>query len=309
MPHPLDALARLLPLSWRGIEVPCQQNGLRFNQRLVEHKQHGVSGAHVENCGRDSARFSFRIPFRGGISGYTDLYPSRFRQFWDACLDGSVGVLVHPEFGSLDCKVESLNLVYDPNRRDGVDVDIEWVETIEGDISLETAANSPINDAIKLAVNLETILTKPRIPKPNEKSLFEQIRSTVKSIKEGIAKINGQIQLAQYSVVSVMADIEGVVNAANDLTDTAAKLTDPDSSAIYNEGLAIVAAMQKLGEKLPSAAPSKTVTQKVLTKLTAVVDAASQFSMSLNEFFALNPTAALAETINPGTILFVYEAR
>lgn len=302
MANDLEVLSRLLPLKWRGIEVPSVNTTLSFSHRLVEHEQVGVNGAHVENTGRKAAEFSFRILFRGGITGYTDLYPSRFREFWDACLDGSVGILQHPEFGQLDAKVQSFSLVTDASRRDGHDLDIVWKETIENGSALEFSAPSPIDEAIMLASQLDTQYNDVAMPEYDDGGGL--------SLSETLASIKGQLLLAQLDIVAISAQLSNAINAVNGMIDLLGTLSDIKSSPAIQSLKSVEAALSRLNDSIAAqvaTAVGKRLALRIAQEASTVARTAAYYGMGLAEFIALNPKTASTGKVSLGEEIFVYE--
>jgi hypothetical protein len=296
--YPLDALGGLLPLLWRNIEVPAQVNSITANQRCVEHKQWGVAGAHVENTGRDSARFPFRIPFRGGISGYTDLYPSRFHDFFNACLDGSAGKLQHPDFGELDARVfGEIHVNYDPARRDGVDLDVTWIETNENGYTLEQVGI--FADAIALAGDLESrygaILS---VKYPNVDNRL--------SLGEAMGKIKGAMSLGLMGIQGALAQIEGLINTLNSVIDLMNTVSSPEAWAATDIAKSIESVLAKLKMDLPGLSATRKIDIKVNPKEEPCANAATRYGLSLNDFFALNPMYGGPGVVPAGGLVTVY---
>ena len=300
MTYELDALGKLLPLSWRGIEVPCAQNSIKVDHSQVAHYQVGVNGAHVEHTCRHSAVFQFRVFFRGGISGYTDLFPSRYREFLTACMDGSTGPFIHPDLGLLDAKVQDFTVVTDPNRRDGYDMDVNWIETVEAGSSLEFAANSPISEAISLGRDLETNYTSVDIPPYDDGSGM--------SLTDALKSLQGQWMLMQYDVVSMLANIDNMINAINGMLDTLSTSTDPNSSAIATALKGIIAAMAQLEDDLVGTSQARKVGMMITQRDDIVASVAASVDLGVDEFFLLNPRFAETGKVPTGSTVFFYES-
>lgn len=302
MANDLEVLSRLLPLKWRSIEVPAVSTTLAFSHRLVEHEQVGVNGAHVEGTGRKSADFTFRVLFRGGISGYTDLYPNRFRQFWDACIDGSVGTLQHPEFGQIDAKVQSFSLVTDSQRRDGHDVDVVWKETIEDGFSLDFSEPSPIDEAIALASQLDTQYNDVEMPEYDDGGGM--------SLSETLKSLKGQLLLAQLDIVAISAQLSNAIGAVNGMIDMLGSLRDIKSSPAIQSLKSVESALSKLNNTVfPQIAKgtAKKLVLRVAQEASTVARTAAVYGMGLAEFIALNPKTASTGKVSSGEELFVYE--
>jgi prophage DNA circulation protein len=295
---PLDVLGNLLPAKLRGIEAPCLTNSAEVSQNLVEHNQYGVAGGEQENTCRKSARFSFKFVFRGGIAGYRNLYPKTFREFWNACCDPTTAPFQHPEFGLIDVKVASFNIAYDPTRRDGVDLDVVLLETIEKGLSIELTAASPITYAVGLAGDLETMSADVEVPPYEDGSGL--------TLKEALSKIKGTIALAGMSVSNLLSDIENSIGAINGMLDMLNTTTDVKSWQAIDTLKKIEAALQQTEQKAATLVKNKTIEIKnvAVAGLPSVV--AAQFGLSIEDFYKLNPMMAIYDTIPVGTQIFTY---
>lgn len=296
---PLDILAKLRPLSWRKIVVPCQANGLSFTHGHVHHEGFGVDGAPVEPTGRKNAKYSFRIPFRTGCGDYPNLYPTRFRDFWNACVDGSVGELVHPEFGPMDALVESYAMSVDPNLRDGYDVDVVWTETTENERGLADASRSTIYGAITLASDLEKLSGYVNPPvKYNDGSGM--------SLTSAMKKLQGIVQQAQFSVDNAMAQINGILAGLNSMIDTCNSITDPNAWGLSRGLKQLTALMVEGQDKLNNSKAKRRIQFIIAQAQIEVSQAANGASMALDEFLKLNPRLALTKTIAKNREYFIY---
>lgn len=146
----VDVLAGLLAYSWKGVAFPSAGFRIRLRQDLAMHEYAERDGAHIEGTGRAPLEFSARIPFRNGIelapseaAVKQPIYPTAFRDFFDACADRSTGDMVHPEFGRIKCKLQDVDVSYDPNRRDGVDVEVVWIEATDKPSDLLDILSAP----------------------------------------------------------------------------------------------------------------------------------------------------------------------
>lgn len=129
-----DTLGKLLNFKFRDVQFPTANFKVSLKQDLAQHKYPYRDGAFVEATGREPLQISARIPFLNSLNqlGFEewsgDLYPNVYRAFLSACADRTNGVLKHPELGDMLVKVESVETVWDANTRDGVFVDVTWVE-------------------------------------------------------------------------------------------------------------------------------------------------------------------------------------
>lgn len=292
----LDVLSQLPALVWRDIEVPCQANSLHFAHGQVPHRQHGVDGAHVEETGREPAKFSFRIPFRAGVAQYPDLYPTRFRDFWNACLDGKVGELLHPEFGRVEAKVVSFDFKVDPGIRDGYDVDVEWIETTEL-ISLNDSGQGPLNKAISLAGDIDTISGETNPP-------IEYDDGTGQSLTDSLKSLKGQVLLAQLTAQDLIAAVDNVIGAVNGMIDSAQSLTDPKAWGLVDGLKETELLLQDAKAKLSST--TQRIAIGITTAVTTVPELAATAGVALDEFLKLNPRMGASKAVASNTEYFYY---
>jgi prophage DNA circulation protein len=296
MADALDILGNLLPLKFRGIEVPCQTNSIKVTQNLVEHNQYGVSGGEQENTCRKSAHLSFTIPFRAGLLGYRNLYPNTYRDFWNACCDRSTGPLQHPEFGLMDVKVENYDTSWDPARRDGVDMTVSFVETIEKGLRIELTASSPIKYATGLALDAEKLGPGIKLPKYNDGS--------GSSLSDALKKLKGMQMLADITAAGMLAEIEKTMEAVNVLIDFTNQMSDPKAwpvmQALKGIETALVSAYDSAGLVDKKAIDIRTTTQERTTPLLA-----GDYGITIEQLFKLNPLLAAKDKVPAGTVVFI----
>lgn len=295
---PLDILAHLKPLKFRGIEVPCLTNSIKVAQNLVEHNQYGVSGGEQENTCRKSAHLSFIIPFRAGIVWKPSLYPKVMRDFWNACCDRTTGPLSHPEFGLMDVKVADFDLTWQPNARDGADMNVSFVESIEKGLRIELTASSPITYASAIADELEKLGPTVNLP------AFDN--STGTTLKGALNKIKGAMMLAQLSAASLLSDISSTIEGVNSLIDFASSLTDPNAWPVVSGLKDIVAALVQIEEDIGTLKGKKKLEIKYTVSDASPTLVASQFGTNLEDLFKANPSLAVLDPIPANTMVFVF---
>jgi len=293
----VDILALLPPLRWRGIEVPCQDNKMDFTHGQVDHEQHGVDGAYVEPTGRKASMHSYRIPFLVGLDGWPTLYPTLYRDFYNACLDGSTGPLELPEEGEIDANLVSFSKTVSTGVRNGYFVDVVWKENNEAGITIGDDSIGPIAEAVALAAVVEPAAGEITPP-------LEYDDGAGNSLLKSLKQIQGSIALAQMSVQDTIASIDNVINGINDMIDAANSAVDPEAWGIVDGLKQIEASCQETKNRL---APEQKAIQFVIaTASILVAEAAAKAGMALDAFIQLNPRAAAKRTIKAGQEYFVY---
>lgn len=291
-----DILKQLLPLEWRGIQVPAQENSIDVQNRLIEHEQAGVRGAHVEDTGRKAMRMSFRVPFFASLTGYKDLYPTTYRKFFDACLDSSIGSLVHPEYGELDVKVEKYSVKWNPRARSGCEMDVTWVETNENRV----IEDAPIlTDVIQDTALLEGNLSDMGIPPFDDGSGM--------SLLDSLKQLASLPDLLDMELAAALGKIEGMIAAINNLMDALQSVSDPKASSTYDGLLEIVAKLDAFKESGRPAGTVKKVGVVINTTEQPPTQMANNAGMKLEEFFALNPALGNKDTVPVGYQVFVVQ--
>ena len=296
----LDILRRCLPWAFRGIGFPAMTSDFSFSHRLIEHKQHGVAGAHVENTGRDAVKFSVKIPFYCSIGDYPDLYPKRYRDFLNAFLDPSIGKLQHPELGQLDVRPAALAVHTDPNKRSGYEVDASFVETIENAKGMVTVGPGPIDEAISLSQSMEEAYNKvEQPPDPYDGGDGLSLSETAKAIK-------GAMMLAQLEISAIAGQIANAISGVNTLIDAFSSLGDPAAWPVIEYAKEVEAKLNATLDTLPGLKKVKRVDLRISPVEEPMGESAARYSMGLEDFVALNPKYASSGTVPAGGDVWVY---
>jgi len=240
MPTILDQLREF---SWKGISFPVAKVHFSLQQDLVEHRFWAQDGANVEATGRAPFTVSATLLFRNNLSrGRTEtwgaLYPTTFRQFIDASLDRTTGVLVHPEFGPMNCKLKSAEIDHVADRRDGCDVEASWVETREKENTSASAFTQQTQIAeVELAAfdldgNLSTLaaaagisginsntysvtLPKTAAYKPNFADSIRSIVAVGDQVSLLSRQVGGQFAAINYRLNQIETSLQGAKSALN----------------------------------------------------------------------------------------------
>ncbi len=213
---------QLLEFKWKDISFPTSKFALRLRHDLAQHKYPGKDGANVEETGRAPYQFTASIPFlNGAVPGKGEtwgiLYPTQYRQFMTVAAKGTTGVLQHPEFGEVSCKLESCETQWDATRRDGVIVECVWIETILAgdDVDLVNSRPSPISGVLLGALDLDAQISTitPPLPvlpayRPDFAALMRGITSFTDQISLASQRGLGQVDAINYRLNTLQASIQ-----------------------------------------------------------------------------------------------------
>lgn len=124
-----DILIQLPRNSWREIEYPITAREYGFRQEQASHRFIFKDDQLIESIGRDNPTYRYTIPFREDLTGagWEHLFIEVYPDFLAACQDRSRGVLTDCLHGSLPAKCVSLREILDVNRKDGIDVEAEFI--------------------------------------------------------------------------------------------------------------------------------------------------------------------------------------
>lgn len=220
---------KLTPVRWRGIRFPIVNLRTSFKHDIAQHRKPDRDGARLEATGRGARTFSGHALFRNGIVFETPayvkpLYPDIYKTFEAACADRSTGDFIHPDLGTFKCKVDSFDANLDASMRDGVDVDVTWIEHTEDE--QVSASIAPLSDAISTALNLDSDLAfvRSQFSELNRKlnamgnpSFADSLRFIQRAISQAallqrttFAQIN-RIQAQIKSIQNIIPSIHSVV--------------------------------------------------------------------------------------------------
>lgn len=299
----LDALSFTGPAKWRDVEFVCGPVSISFDQQHAVHTYPDRDAGYIESTGRNPATFTFTAIFRRGVvgkGGGRAAFPDNWQRFQAACADRTAGELVHPILGTVKAKCQRCSTSFDPNRRDGADVDVSFIEATdrEDELAALLGQSSPLGECYDGARSFDGAYADLR-PKPPP--LPNNLRP---SLLESIKQLSGALAQARMSVGNVVARIDGMASAINDLSDQIAALDDPKNYRALDALERTFAALLRLGQEVKKRA--RPFRQVSLFRQMSLPEIASQYGTPLQDLFRLNPLLATRETLPPGSVVFVY---
>jgi hypothetical protein len=198
-----DILKQLQRPAWREIEFPITGREYGFQQSQAKHRYVFRDNELIESLGRDNPTWRYTIPFREDITvgGWEHLFIGVYPDFLAACQDRSRGVLTDPFHGSKPAKCVSLREIMDVNKRDGLDVEAEFIHApaetdFENDLgTVIRTLQGYASYARRFDNELATIPWQQELPP-----------EPVMNPLDAISAVGGQALLVQGKVTAALAD-------------------------------------------------------------------------------------------------------
>jgi hypothetical protein len=227
-----ELFAALLELSWKGIAFPYTKLRTEFRQDLAIHKFADRDGAHIEGMGSAPLEITARVPLINGLDAGKNehwtrpLYPTVRDNLLRACADKSSGPLQHPEFGVLNCKVQTMAWELEAQTRQGVWVDFKWLQTDDtADDQLQQALSQPsplanmaaaANDLDSNLANVSPIVVPtPYVPPIGFSDLANQIRAVVDQTTQLQKSSAGRVDNMIYEANALRDSLNRLASALN----------------------------------------------------------------------------------------------
>lgn len=291
-----DVLVQMQRTAWRFIEFPITSRKYGFMQEQARHRYIFKDNQLIESLGTENPTYRYTIPFREDIAKgpYRHLFTEVYPEFLAACLDRTRGVLSDPVHGDVTCKCVSLAEDLDVNRRDGIDVDVEFiVAPTQADIVSDLGTQiktlqGATEDARRLDDEIKKIDWRQEPPP----------EPTVNPI-DFVTGVGNQIEVAGGKITAAFAD---VAFRAEKLEATIERLKDPNLEPQRQQARRLQAAVMRIEENtdITGVHPIKRVTVTTNRSLSAL---AASLGMTVQEFARLNPQFARSPLVKAGTII------
>jgi prophage DNA circulation protein len=299
----LDVLATTSLAQWRDVPFVCGPLSFGFDQQHAIHTYPDRDAGYVESTGRNLATYTFTAIFRRGVvgdGGGSDAFPNGMLRFLAACADRTAGDLDHPILGKVRAKCQNVRAQVDPNRRDGADVEVSFIEATdrEDELTALLQQSSALGSSYDAARSFDSAYGAIS---PEPPALPESLKP---SLLDSIKQLDGAIAQAQLGVGNVLSKIDGMANAVNNLSDRIASLDDPKNDRALGALEKLFASLVRLARETQRQA--RPIRPAILDRPMSVVEAAGTYGTPLGAFLKLNPLAAAVEVLAPGSTVFVY---
>jgi len=320
-----DVLKQLPVLSWRGIEVPITARSISFSQTQAKQKFSYRDNSYIESLGADNIGFSYTIPFRQDIAKgpYVDLFVDVLPRFLEACRRNTAGDLNDPVLGIFRAKCTNFSSTLSPDRRDGVDVEVSFIQapeidavealpsSIQGISELDDQAGA-LDDQVALAdftqtavdsltgelqlraeTEIETLLAGIQSssinlgPPDAFQDLFGQIDGFGRQVERFGNKISAKLDQASFKLEK--------------MERTISVLGNPKNWPLQRSSRRLRGNIESVKKTLSN--PGKSVLSYTVKFAQGIADIAAKLGMAVNDFVKLNPTLARRISVQAGTVV------
>ncbi|MEM6792105.1 MAG: DNA circularization N-terminal domain-containing protein [Myxococcota bacterium] len=295
-----DVLSRLSVASFRGIEVPILTSNTGFQQDQAQHVFEYRDNVAIESLGSRNWTFRWTIPFRQGVarSPFEGLFLNVFPRFLDAVRDRTPGELYDPILGYYRAKVQSVDFQADPQRRDGVDLDITFIHAPEvGEVDLPGDGLSSVQGLRQTSATLDAaageVFRSEQRPPPEP---------TVNPLN-AIAGVGQQITQQANRAQASLADFQSRVQR---IEDSLVELERPDLAVAIRAARRLRANAERAKDRVTNPlGVIRRFTTNVAQPLGAL---AAALITTPDDLLRLNPTLASAPLV-PANTTVTYEER
>lgn len=279
--------------SWRGHEYPVLQRSVDFAHETVQHKFQYRDNEIIEQLGAHNLTFRYTLALREDIAKgpYRNLFTVGLAQLIRDCRNRDPGELVDPVYGTFQCVPTSFGDESDVNKRDGVDVKVEfrYAPTIDDDDAQVTAATTQSVKTDAGALDQDIALAdwhQEPSPEPTTDSL------------SAIAGVVGQIDAQANRVSAALDDVAFRCEKVEDLVD---KVADPNNYPIRRSARRVREAV--LRAKRQATDPQKNVFTVTTAYAQTLTGLAANLGMTVVDLLKVNPALALSPLVPSGTIV------
>jgi hypothetical protein len=290
-----DVLIKLQRASWRNLEFPVTQSSYAFTQEQAQHRYIFRDDKLIESVGRENPTYTYTIPFREDIvkGPYKNLFRTVYPKFLAACQDRSRGTLIDPVHGSVPAKCVSLREIRDPNRRDGVDVEVEFIRA---------PAENQLGVPPEIVISIEGAKVQGRrfdeaIKKIDWKQ-YEPPEPTMNPL-DIVAAVGTQVELTTSRITAALADTAERLERAVETID---KLRNPDLAPMRLQARRTQVAVLELEQRTdPTGLHPVSRVRTAVDRSISVV--ARELGMTVAQLVQLNPALARSPLVPAGTVL------
>jgi hypothetical protein len=287
-----DVFKLLPPFEWRGFQYPVLSRAMSFSHENVQHKLQYRNGELVEQTGARNRTFSYTLALRQDIAKgpYADLFSVGLPQLHKDVFDREPGDLLDPVFGSFTCVPTSFSDETDVNKRDGVDIRVEFVHAPEDEdadpAGSQVNFSSLVDDGAQLNVELSA------------SGQFEQFvaEGGLTDPLSAIAGVGAQIDRQGDKIVAALDDLAFRCEKVEQQAD---ELEDPKNWPLKRAARRVRESALRLKTRADN--PQDRVKVVIRRQQSTLSVVATELGVSVQELLKLNPALAKLPFVPVGT--------
>ncbi len=274
---------RLVPhLEWRGILYPIAARSVSFRHEQIEHKIQYRSSDLAEPLGPHSFLFKYTIPMRQDIGKgpYSDLFNTGLTKLVRDMRNREPGTLIDPFYGEFRCVPMSLDETVDINKRDGTDVQVEFIHSPRFD-EAEPLLKDNITGIEGLVSGAGSLETEVQAADWNQEPSPE-------GLTDALSAINGVGQRGLRQIDRVASRLDDVALKLKQIEDTADQAENPQNWRLRDSARGARDQVIRIQDRL-SEDPTQKV-KRVTTRFAKTLSViASESGMTILKLLEMNP--------------------
>jgi hypothetical protein len=300
-----DVLRQLNDAAWRGIQFPISAWDFGFSQDNEKHRFIFRDEELIESLGTTNPTYRYTIPFREDIvrGPFVNLFTKVWPQFLTACLDRTQGLLDDPFNGPVQVKVASLQATGDPDKRDGIDVQCDFITSPDEDFDRKDLGSNL--STIEGARGMQGFLDR------EAGKLDDATKKTIAALNKdsGFGRLNpfdaatGAINQIEAGGNKISAAFGDVAFRAGKLDDALRRNANPRTAPLRSNARSMQLTALDLQKQTLTGNAARSRTIRLYTVLAAIgkLALASKLGMGVRDLIRLNPSIARMPLVPAGT--------
>ena len=259
----------------------------------------------IESLGLTNPTYRYTIPFRENIvrGPWKNLFTVVYPKFLEACLDRTKGMLDDPIHGPVQCKVASLQETAEPNKRDGIDVEVNIITAPDEDFS-RTELGTQLS-SVQGAQGLQGALDAQaaELDADTKKQLADLNKDVAVGRVNPLDFATGAINQVEVLGNQIAAGFGDLAFRMNRLDDSLGRLGKPQLAAMRSNARALELAALDLQKTAltGNAARNRIVRIFEVPSTIGKMALASSLGMSVTDLIKLNPSIARSPSVPTGS--------
>jgi hypothetical protein len=284
----MDILQELTIASYSGIEFPVSTYSWGFAHDDQKFKFIFKDQQYVMPLGRQNRTFRFSVPLFENIQ--TGLYTEVFPNLLAVCENTEPDILNTPDLGVYQAKIVSFSPTYDPNKRDGGFLDLEFIEAPELDQEYNNNRYAGPATIDNLAATLDAEVEFADIPDyiPPRNGFQNPLRAAT-AILDQVSLTRDQFK----------AQIDNVAYEIDRLNTAIDNTSNPQNWSLKRQNNNLKRSIYETKRNIDTL--GKDVVEEIVNTPKNIMVLASESGMSLKAFLRLNSSLAGFVVVPMGT--------